>query len=78
MGLQVVPFSPFAGIIGFVENTMPIGAFLLGGEGKPAAHVRYRPGDWSIDQQRKRLFMERKAGRDCLPIYNQVRGLLTS
>ena len=46
---QVVPFSPAAGLLEWVENTEPLGRYLLGEDRMSGAHRRYaRPGDYSF------------------------------
>jgi hypothetical protein len=43
---QVVPFSPAAGLLEWVEATLPLGDYLLGPGRSGGAHMRYRrPGD---------------------------------
>ncbi|KAK9814933.1 hypothetical protein WJX73_002395 [Symbiochloris irregularis] len=45
---KVVPFSPFAGLLQWVEDTTPIMEWLVGAPGRSeGAHQRYaQPGDW--------------------------------
>ena len=46
-GWQVVAFTPFAGLLAWVENTLPLAEYLIGGR-RGGAHARYRrPGDYS-------------------------------
>lgn len=40
---QVVPFSPCAGLLQWVENTLPIIDWLAGDRRVSGAHVRYAP-----------------------------------
>jgi serine-protein kinase ATM len=48
---KVIAFSPHAGVLEWVENTMSIGEFLVGDPAKPGAHVRYqRPGDFGVNE----------------------------
>lgn len=43
---QVVPFSPSAGLLEWVEHTLPLSDYLLGPTRTGGAHARYkRPGD---------------------------------
>lgn len=46
--LQVVPFSPFAGLLEWVEQTMPLSEYLLGGNRGGGAHRRLHPTDWAF------------------------------
>jgi ataxia telangiectasia mutated family protein len=52
---KVIPLSPNTGILEWVENTIPIGEYLIGNPKNPknGAHVRYRPNDKSSDQCKK-------------------------
>lgn len=46
---QVVPFSPAAGLLEWVEDTVPLGGYLLGNDRQSGAHKRYaRPGELSF------------------------------
>ena len=46
---QVVPFSPAAGLLEWVEDTEPLGRYLLGEDRMSGAHRRYaRVGDYSF------------------------------
>ena len=47
--LQVVPFSPTAGLLQWVDDTMPLVEYLTGHDRMGGAHLRYaRPGDMSF------------------------------
>lgn len=49
MSAQVVPFSPAAGLLEWVEDTEPLGRYLLGEDRMSGAHRRYaRQGDYSF------------------------------
>ncbi|DBA02805.1 TPA: hypothetical protein N0F65_006595 [Lagenidium giganteum] len=44
---KVVPLSPIAGVLEWVDNTMPWGSYLVGRSGKRiSAHERYHPHEW--------------------------------
>ncbi|TMW60147.1 hypothetical protein Poli38472_000189 [Pythium oligandrum] len=44
---KVVPLSPIAGVLEWVDKTMPWGAYLVGRSGKRlSAHERYHPHEW--------------------------------
>lgn len=46
---QVVPFSPAAGLLEWVEDTLPLSDYLTGRTRLEGAHARYRrPGDISF------------------------------
>jgi serine-protein kinase ATM len=42
-----VPLSPDSGILQWVENTTPIGEFLIPRRNVQSAHTRYFPGEWT-------------------------------
>ncbi len=44
---QVIPLTPCAGLLEWVQNTIPLGQYLIGTarDYKSGAHVRYRPND---------------------------------
>lgn len=42
-----VPLSPDSGILQWVENTIPIGEFLIPRRQVQSAHTRYFPGEWT-------------------------------
>ena len=45
---QVVPFTPSAGVIEWVDGTVPLGDYLLGSTRNGGAHARYGADDWSF------------------------------
>lgn len=68
--LQVVPFSPFAGLLEWVEQTIPLTDYLLGSNKTGGAHMRFRPNDWPFMQGFKKLM---KAGPNKkLEVFNTV------
>ncbi len=49
--VQVVPFTPSAGLLAWVEQTVPLNNYLVGEDRTSGAHVRYaRKRDWSFVQ----------------------------
>ena len=53
---QVVPFSPSAGLLQWVEETLPMMEWLTGESRTSGGHDRYaRPGDWSFLQCQQML-----------------------
>lgn len=45
---KIIPLSPSSGLLGWVENTIPLASYLLNlNDEKTSAHVRYRPKDWT-------------------------------
>ena len=50
----MIPLSPSAGLLEWVENTVPVGEYLIGSKNpKESAHCRYRPHDWLPSDCRK-------------------------
>ena len=48
---KVVPLSPSAGILEWVDQTQPLSQYLIADRSYlPAAHSRYRPKDWTTKQ----------------------------
>jgi ataxia telangiectasia mutated family protein len=56
---KIIPLSPNSGLLGFVENTMPLAEYLLGPSKniEMGAHLRYRPNDMP-PQEARRLMTE--------------------
>jgi ataxia telangiectasia mutated family protein len=54
---KVIPLAPTAGLLEWVENTVPLGEYLTGTPSNPnqGAHVRYRPHDKKTVDCRKEL-----------------------
>ena len=55
---RVVPIAPTAGVVQWVDETMPLSAYLTGGQ---SAHERYRPNDWSHSKSRELMSNTHKA-----------------
>jgi hypothetical protein len=47
---RIVPLAPTAGVVQWVDETMPLSNYLTGGQ---SAHERYRPHDWTHTKCRK-------------------------
>ncbi|KAK2663729.1 hypothetical protein Ddye_002303 [Dipteronia dyeriana] len=43
---KVVPFTPSAGVLEWVDGTLPLGEYLIGSMRNGGAHSRYGIGDW--------------------------------
>ncbi|RKP04909.1 kinase-like domain-containing protein, partial [Thamnocephalis sphaerospora] len=67
---KVIPLSPHAGVLQWVDNTCPLGEYLS------QAHKKYRPQDWPATQCRKMMSEEHaKAGSTAqskLSVYNLI------
>ncbi|MBA0713566.1 hypothetical protein Golax_012592, partial [Gossypium laxum] len=51
----VVPFTPSAGVIEWVDGTLPLGEYLIGSNRNGGAHGRYGIGDWSFLKCREHM-----------------------
>ncbi|KAK9117160.1 hypothetical protein Sjap_016107 [Stephania japonica] len=51
----VVPFTPSAGVVEWVDGTIPLGEYLVGSSRNGGAHRRYGMADWSFTQCREQM-----------------------
>ncbi|KVH98208.1 Armadillo-type fold [Cynara cardunculus var. scolymus] len=51
----VVPFTPSAGVLEWVNGTLPLGEYLTGSTRNGGAHGRYGIGDWSFPKCRQHM-----------------------
>ncbi|KAK8518220.1 hypothetical protein V6N13_027695 [Hibiscus sabdariffa] len=56
---KVVPFTPSAGVIEWVDGTLPLGEYLTGSNRNGGAHGRYGAGDWSFLKCREHMSNEK-------------------
>ncbi|XP_057442948.1 serine/threonine-protein kinase ATM [Lotus japonicus] len=56
---KVVPFTPSAGVLEWVNGTLPLGEYLIGSMRNGGAHGRYGVGDWSFLKCREHMANER-------------------
>ncbi|OMO81453.1 hypothetical protein CCACVL1_12414, partial [Corchorus capsularis] len=56
---KVVPFTPSAGVIEWVDGTLPLGEYLIGSSRNGGAHGRYGIGDWSFLKCREHMLNEK-------------------
>ncbi|XP_056686258.1 serine/threonine-protein kinase ATM isoform X2 [Spinacia oleracea] len=64
---KVVPFTPSAGILEWVDGTLPLGEYLIGSSRNGGLHGRYGAGDWSFSKCREHMMNvkdKRKAFQD--------------
>ncbi|GMH31457.1 hypothetical protein Nepgr_033300 [Nepenthes gracilis] len=52
---KVVPFTPSAGVIEWVDGTLPLGEYLIGSTRNGGAHGQYGVGDWSFLKCREHM-----------------------
>nr|CAB3476606.1 unnamed protein product [Digitaria exilis] len=72
----VVPFTPSAGVVEWVNGTVPLGDYLLGSTRISGAHGRYGTGDWTYLQCREYLMSEKDKRRAFLKICNNFRPVM--
>lgn len=71
---KVVPLSPIAGVLEWVDNTVPWGAYLVGRTAKRlSAHERYHPHEWKHLECRNAL----KNAPDKLAAYHEIEANFT-
>nr|XP_034595825.1 serine/threonine-protein kinase ATM isoform X4 [Setaria viridis] len=73
---KVVPFTPSAGVVEWVNGTVPLGEYLLGSTRISGAHGRYGTGDWTYLQCREYLMSEKDKRRAFLKICNNFRPVM--
>ncbi|KAL1153771.1 hypothetical protein V6Z11_A09G199000 [Gossypium hirsutum] len=72
---KVVPFTPSAGVIEWVDGTLPLGEYLIGSNRNGGAHGRYGIGDWSFLKCREHMSNEkdkRKAFQEVCETFRPV------
>ncbi|KAL3824832.1 hypothetical protein ACJIZ3_020861 [Penstemon smallii] len=55
---KVVPFTPSAGVLEWVNGTFPLGDYLIGSSRNGGAHGRYGIGDWNFIKCRQHMTSE--------------------
>ncbi|XP_050221682.1 serine/threonine-protein kinase ATM isoform X2 [Mercurialis annua] len=56
---KVIPFTPSAGVLEWVNGTLPLGEYLIGSTRNGGAHGRYGIGDWSFLKCREHMSNEK-------------------
>ncbi|XP_060670261.1 serine/threonine-protein kinase ATM [Ziziphus jujuba] len=56
---KVVPFTPSAGVLEWVNGTLPLGEYLIGSTRNGGAHGRYGIGDWLFVKCREHMTNEK-------------------
>ncbi|CAK7328913.1 unnamed protein product [Dovyalis caffra] len=64
---EVVPFTPSAGVLEWVNGTLPLGEYLIGSTRNGGAHGRYGVGDWSFLKCREHMSNARKGQAQSIP-----------
>ncbi|TVU22297.1 hypothetical protein EJB05_31982 [Eragrostis curvula] len=73
---KVVPFTPSAGVVEWVNGTVPLGEYLLGSTRSGGAHGRYGTGDWTFLQCREYMTSEKDKRRAFLKVCNNFRPVM--
>ncbi|XP_042436712.1 serine/threonine-protein kinase ATM-like isoform X3 [Zingiber officinale] len=73
---KVVPFTPSAGILEWVDRTIPLGEYLLGSARNGGAHGRYGVGDWTFLQCREFMMNEKDKRKAFVKICDNFRSVL--
>ncbi|KAK9943183.1 hypothetical protein M0R45_008801 [Rubus argutus] len=71
---KVVPFTPSAGVLEWVNGTLPLGEYLIGSMRNGGAHGRYGVGDWSFLKCREHM----ANGKDKRKAFQEVCGKFRS
>ncbi|KAI4336143.1 hypothetical protein L6164_014710 [Bauhinia variegata] len=73
---KVVPFTPSAGVLEWVNGTLPLGEYLIGSMRNGGAHGRYGMGDWPFLKCREYLSNERDKRRAFLEVCKNFRPVM--
>ncbi|KAF3329020.1 serine/threonine-protein kinase ATM [Carex littledalei] len=73
---KVVPFTPSAGLVEWVNGTIPIGEYLLGSTRSGGAHARYGVGNWSFLQCREHMSTEKDKKKAFLRVCDNFRPVM--
>ncbi|XP_064968170.1 serine/threonine-protein kinase ATM-like isoform X2 [Musa acuminata AAA Group] len=73
---KVVPFTPSAGVLEWVDRTIPLGEYLLGSARNGGAHGRYGVGDWSFLRCREYMTNEKDKRKAFLKICDNFRPVM--
>ncbi|KAJ3694312.1 hypothetical protein LUZ60_009792 [Juncus effusus] len=73
---KVVPFTPSAGLVEWVDRTIPLGEYLLGSTRCGGAHARYGVGDWSFLQCREHMSNEKDKKKAFLRVCDKFRPVM--
>ncbi|KAL1222123.1 Serine/threonine-protein kinase ATM [Cardamine amara subsp. amara] len=72
---KVVPFTPSAGVLEWVDGTIPLGDYLIGSSRSEGAHGRYGIGNWKYPKCREHMLNakdKRKAFMDVCTNFSPV------
>ncbi|BAS69975.1 Os01g0106700 [Oryza sativa Japonica Group] len=72
----VVPFTPSAGVVEWVNGTVPLAEYLVGSTRSGGAHGRYGTGDWTYHQCRETMTNEKDKRRAFVKVCNNFRPVM--
>ncbi|XP_078174265.1 serine/Threonine-kinase ATM-like protein isoform X2 [Carex rostrata] len=73
---KVVPFTPSAGLVEWVNGTIPLGEYLLGSTRSGGAHACYGAGNWSFLQCREHMSTEKDKKKAFLRVCDNFRPVM--
>uniref|UniRef100_J3KVN7 Serine/threonine-protein kinase ATM n=1 Tax=Oryza brachyantha TaxID=4533 RepID=J3KVN7_ORYBR len=73
---KVVPFTPSAGVVEWVNGTVPLAEYLLGSTRSGGAHGRYGTGDWTYHQCRETMTNEKDKRKAFAKVCNNFRPVM--
>ncbi|XP_048500072.1 serine/threonine-protein kinase ATM isoform X3 [Beta vulgaris subsp. vulgaris] len=73
---KVVPFTPSAGIIEWVDGTLPLGEYLIGSSRCGGAHGRYGAGDWAFSKCREHMMSVKDKRKAFQEVYENFRPVM--
>ncbi|XP_073145738.1 serine/threonine-protein kinase ATM isoform X3 [Henckelia pumila] len=73
---KVVPFTPSAGVLEWVNGTVPLGEYLIGSSRNGGAHGRYGVGDWTFLKCRQHMTAENNKSRAFFEVCKNFRPVM--
>lgn len=73
---KVVPFTPSAGVLEWVNRTIPLGDYLIGSLRNGGAHGRYGIGDWTFPHCREYMAREMEKRKAFLEVCENFRPVM--
>ncbi|XP_057808840.1 LOW QUALITY PROTEIN: serine/threonine-protein kinase ATM [Salvia miltiorrhiza] len=73
---KVVPFTPSAGVLEWVDGTFPLGDYLVGSSRNGGAHGCYGAGDWTFMECRQRMTTETNKRKAFQEVCNNFRPVM--
>ncbi|KAL6583807.1 hypothetical protein OROMI_003096 [Orobanche minor] len=73
---KVVPFTPSAGVLEWVNGTLPLGEYLIGSSRNGGAHGCYGIGDWTFVECRQHMATETNKRKAFQKVYENFRPVM--